>query len=92
MSKQGGIQDGEAPGVTTNTDDLAHRLSDNLNRPVQDKTGIAGAYAFALLTVDPENKDRLSAALRVVDQLGLTLERGSVQTLVIDHVEQPSRD
>jgi uncharacterized protein (TIGR03435 family) len=43
---------------------------------------------------DPENHDVVAAVLDVVDRLGLKIKRGRgpIQTLVIDHVEQPSEN
>jgi len=89
---------------------LAASLSQSLDRPVVDKTGLPGNYSFTL-TYTPEvgQGDRFEApgadkppgdsgtptiftALR--EQLGLELKsaRGSVEVLVIDHVERPSEN
>jgi uncharacterized protein (TIGR03435 family) len=68
-------------------------------RPAQDKTGLTGKYDVAL--VQPESPGAgtpqvqptppLSPGERA-DQLGLKLvpSQGQVETLIIDHVEQPS--
>jgi len=76
--------------------ELASRfLSNRLDRPVIDKTGIAGMFD-AHLEFAPENAAADSAApsifTAVQEQLGLklTADRGPVDVLVIDHVEQPS--
>jgi uncharacterized protein (TIGR03435 family) len=93
---------------------LARLLSQQLERPVVDKTGLTGRYDFTLRwTLD---EFQLSAFTRTKDgqhwgdntassepggpsiftalkeQLGLLLkaEKGSVEILVIDHIEQPS--
>jgi uncharacterized protein (TIGR03435 family) len=56
------------------------------------QTGITGSYDYYLPPTDPENIDLVAAVLNVVDRLGLKIKRGRgpIQTLVIDHVEQPS--
>jgi uncharacterized protein (TIGR03435 family) len=94
MMKQGGIVDGEAEGTNTTTDYLALRLSRYLQLPVLNQTGIAGAYDYYLPPDDPENHDLLAAVVGVVDRLGLKIKRGRgpIQTLFIDHVEQPSEN
>jgi uncharacterized protein (TIGR03435 family) len=94
MMKQGGIADGEALGTNTSTDYLALRLSRYLQLPVLNQTGIGGSYDYYLAPDDPENQDVVAAVLDVVDRLGLKLKRGRgpIQTLVIDHIEQPSEN
>lgn len=92
MIKEGGIADGEAVGTNTTIAYLAKRLGGYLRLPVLNETGITGAYDFDLQADDPGNDDVVSAVHRVVDRLGLKLKRGRgpIQTLVIDHVQQPS--
>jgi bla regulator protein blaR1 len=89
---------------------LAASLSQSLDRPVVDKTGLPGNYSFTL-TYTPEvgqgarfgaagadapptdsGTATIFTALR--EQLGLELKsaRGSVEVLVIDHVERPSEN
>jgi uncharacterized protein (TIGR03435 family) len=89
-----GIADGEAEGTNTTTDYLALRLGRYLQLPVLNQTGITGAYDYYLPPFDPENHDTVSAVLSVVDRLGLKIKRGRgpIQTLVIDHVDQPSEN
>jgi uncharacterized protein (TIGR03435 family) len=73
----------------------------NLDRPVLDQTGLNGTFDFTFeftpqhngSSVDSQADDAgptLMEALR--DQLGLKLESkpGSLDVLVIDHVEEPS--
>ena len=92
--RSGGIVDGEAMGTNTTTGYLAQMLSRYLQLPVLDQTGITGSYDYHLPATDPENHDMVAAVISVVDRLGLTIKRGRgpIQTLVIDHVEQPSEN
>ncbi|MFC5860719.1 TIGR03435 family protein [Acidicapsa dinghuensis] len=90
--KQGGIADGEAEGTNTTTDYLAKMLSRYLRLPVLNQTNITGSYDYYLPPNDPENQDAVTDILGVVDRLGLKIKHGRapIQTLVIDHVEQPT--
>ncbi len=90
--RQGGIVNGEAFGMNTTMDYLAVQLSHYLRASVLNQTGIAGSSDFNLPATDPENTDEIAAVFSVVDRLGLKLrrERGPVQTLMIDHVQQPT--
>jgi uncharacterized protein (TIGR03435 family) len=71
---------------------LAGRVFD---RPVLDRTGIAGEFDIDLdwaLDENPDTGPSIFTALR--EQLGLRLEsaRGPVEMLVIDHAERPSEN
>ena len=89
-------------GRSVPLDYLAWRLSRVLDRPVVDRTSLAGGYDFDLHfieEVEPEIAGRLPSthptiadALR--DQLGLRLEgrRGPVEILVIDHAVRPEEN
>jgi uncharacterized protein (TIGR03435 family) len=94
VMKAGGIADGEAFGANTTMEYMAQMLSHYLQLPVVDETGISGSYDYNLPPNDPENHDPMAAVLSVVDRLGLTIKRGRgpIQTLVVDHVEQPSEN
>jgi len=94
LMKPGGIVDGEAMGTNTTAAYLAQMLSRYLQLPVLDQTGITGSYDYYLPATDPENHDMLTAVDSVVDRLGLTIKRGRgpIQTIVIDHAEQPSEN
>jgi uncharacterized protein (TIGR03435 family) len=101
-AKPGGFTRGSATGnhleVTKGTmEELARRLSGNgAGRPVVDKTGLGGYFAYTLdyapNTSVPAESDvpLLSSALQ--DQLGLRLEstRALSQKLVVDQADQPS--
>lgn len=94
LMKQGGIADGEGVGTNTTMDYLAWRLGRYLQLPVENQTGIGGSYDFHLPAVDPDSKDLIGDVFGVVDRLGLKLTRGRGprETLVIDHVDQPSEN
>jgi uncharacterized protein (TIGR03435 family) len=72
---------------------LAGILSRQLDRVVQDKTGLRGYYDFSLewdpIQAPDSQTPSIFSALQ--EQLGLKLEgsRGSVAVLVIDHAEMP---
>ena len=79
---------------------LAPLFSNWTGRPVQDNTGLTGRYDVVIVRPalggpaaaqdgGPDSRPSISGAL---DDLGLHLEstKGSVETLVIDHVERPS--
>jgi len=85
---------------------LADFLSLQADRPVLDRTGLAGFYDFTLewrfnpgqqsALGLPEDPDPAAPSLltAVQEQLGLRLEAANapVQVLVIDHVEPPSEN
>lgn len=89
-------------GAPVNT--LASVLSSAAGRPVQDKTGLTGRYDFQLqrpTTSGPSTQQEASSAsdpghsiFSVVEDLGLKLQpvKGSVETLVLDHIERPSEN
>ncbi len=81
---------------------LVEVLADQLNHTVIDKTGLTGVYDFKLKWTRDEDANNatdngaadhppdLFTALQ--EQLGLKLDaaKGPVETLVVDHAEQPS--
>ena len=84
-----------AAGVTLS--DLAMNLSFPLDRTVINKTGLTGRYDFQLRwTADGVTTGATDAPpdlfTAMQEQLGLKLEagKGPVETLVVDHVEQPT--
>ncbi|HEY7389077.1 MAG TPA: TIGR03435 family protein [Bryobacteraceae bacterium] len=92
---------GKAIGQRVSMNYFSLFLSQQLNRPVVDLTGLNGFYDFTLewspdLPAGADNLDAdapsLFTALR--QQLGLKLdsERGLVPVMVIDHIEKPSQD
>jgi uncharacterized protein (TIGR03435 family) len=64
-----------------------------LDRPVLDRTGIAGEFDITLeWAFDPGADNGPSIGTALQEQLGLKLEaqKGAVEVLVVDHVERPS--
>jgi uncharacterized protein (TIGR03435 family) len=84
---------------------LADMLSPRVERPVQDRTGLAGNFDLDLQwRPEPDKEEPLDASLpdslptsiftALQEQLGLKLEstKGPVDALVIDHVEHPTEN
>jgi uncharacterized protein (TIGR03435 family) len=71
-------------------------LTNQLHRPVVDKTGLMGLYAFDLTYNPDESKpsDRPSLFTALQEQLGLKLDakKGESEVLVIDRLERPSEN
>jgi uncharacterized protein (TIGR03435 family) len=79
--------------------DLASMLSDEVGRPVIDKTGLAGHADITLkwsddVAAEQGGPDVISIFTAIEEQLGLRLQpsHGPVDTLVIDHAEMPTPD
>ncbi len=88
----GGSGPGSLVGTQVSAAMLAKVLSQQLNKTVQDHTGLAGAFDFKLEWQPdgmPPIPDRASLFTAIQEQLGLRLEarKGPVQVLVIDRVE-----
>ena len=91
-----------ATGVTMES--LAEHLADRVHRMIEDKTGLAGKYDFTLEWAPEEAAGEApkdaggntlpSLITAVQEQLGLKLEsaKGPVDTIVIDHIAQPTMD
>jgi hypothetical protein len=77
---------------------LANFLSGHFGRTVLDRTGLTGRYDITLQVGLPEQRsaDAMDAAIfdALEDQLGLKLvsQREVVDTLIIEHLEQPSEN
>jgi uncharacterized protein (TIGR03435 family) len=67
-----------------------------LQRPVRDETGLKGTFDFKFGGSDEaahqDYQDFVSGVIMSVQGIGLKLKsaKGPVETIVIDHVEQPS--
>ena len=84
---------------------IARELSPFAGRPVQDRTGLTGAFDFELRwTPDQVDAGAVkfnsggdswpSFTTAIEEQLGLKLkaEKGQIEVLVIDHLEKPSEN
>jgi uncharacterized protein (TIGR03435 family) len=84
---------GMMTGTRVTTDMLATVLSSQLGRPVENRTGITGAFDFTLNWRPDERSavddDRASLSTAIREQLGLRLlaQKAAVDVIVIDHVE-----
>jgi uncharacterized protein (TIGR03435 family) len=63
-----------------------------VGRPVLDRTGLTGVYAFELNFSTSEGDDRPEMSTALQEQLGLKLEpvRAPIEVLVVDHIERPT--
>jgi uncharacterized protein (TIGR03435 family) len=78
---------------------LADQLSHTAGRPVVDRTGLTGYYAYTVdwfpaNVIPPPDMDAPSMFAALQEQLGLRLEstKGPMEKLVIDHAEKPSEN
>jgi uncharacterized protein (TIGR03435 family) len=64
----------------------------DVGRPVLDKTGLSGLYAFSLEFSRKDGDDRPSIFAALQDQLGLKLkaDKAPMDMAVIDHVARAS--
>ncbi|MDW5267022.1 MULTISPECIES: TIGR03435 family protein [Acidobacteriaceae] len=82
--------------------DIVQQLAAQFGHPVVDKTGLTGKYDFTLRYHGTRLSDRKAddmdpiqpLDIAIQEQLGLKLKptKGSVQMLVIDHIEKPSEN
>jgi hypothetical protein len=89
-----------APGIRRGSmEQLAALLSLSLDRPLIDKTGLAGIYEYGdnLTLLDmgaQDSADTISRALAAIQELGLKAEpsKAILEMLVIESAEQPSEN
>lgn len=89
----GGLMGDGIAGINESMADLAWRLSPDLEHPVIDRTELPGSFDFRIeYKTDERRPDIIAMILTCVQELGLKLEpgRGPVETIFIDHAEQPS--
>ena len=95
----GGYGSGGMFGQTISMSYLAMRLGRFLERPVVDKTDLAGSYDFKLDPSPNDSKeestgDFVGGIYEAIRQLGLQLKpgRAQVETIVIDSVSRPAEN
>jgi uncharacterized protein (TIGR03435 family) len=82
---------GRTVTAKTTMDDLAVFLSNVLDRPVVDQTGLKGIYQFKLeWTPDDAHEPGISIFTALQEQLGLKLEgtKADVEKIIVDHAEK----
>jgi uncharacterized protein (TIGR03435 family) len=86
------VEKGQITGRELPVATLASMLSEQLGRPVLDKTGLTNHYDIVLRWSPTDGDAALFSAVQ--QQLGLKLEpqRMPVDFLVVDHVERPEQD
>jgi uncharacterized protein (TIGR03435 family) len=99
MSTHGNNGSSEMTADNVSMTDLSKALANYVHRPVIDKTGFVGSYDFSLKWSNEGDSEAHPDAAPVIftalpEQLGLKLQpaKGSVETLVVDHVEMPSEN
>ncbi len=94
----GGLPDGDGiSGINISMPESSARLSDWLERPVEDHTGLSGTFDFLAKYGEedaPSNDDIAASIFTSLKSIGLDLKNstGSVNHLVIDHVSPPSEN
>jgi uncharacterized protein (TIGR03435 family) len=81
-------------GKNISMPELAARLSNVLRRPVLDRTGLSGNFDFQYRPDDPTAADLTGAVFSSLRAIGLNLApaNGTVEFLVIDHIEHPAEN
>jgi uncharacterized protein (TIGR03435 family) len=97
MLTQSGTRGARLTVVKGDMDQLAIQLSSSpgVDRPVINKTGLAGSYDYKLswaFETTASDSDGVSIFTALQEQLGLKLEpqKAPIETLVVDHAERPS--
>jgi uncharacterized protein (TIGR03435 family) len=74
---------------------LIGQISGSVDRRIVDKTGLSGQFSWRLQTQsDPNDASAPSIFTALQEQLGLKLQpaRGTLDVIVVDHVEPPTPD
>jgi uncharacterized protein (TIGR03435 family) len=83
-------------GKGVNTAQLASSLSGRFNAPVRDRTGLTGTFDYNVVFSrddSPSDVSELPTLVTALQQeLGLRLEKskGTVEVLIVDHIEKPT--
>ncbi len=95
MEMDGNAMHAEFQGCSL--DRLVPTLTNSMGRKVVDRTGLTGKYDFSLVYASDDAKDDAiskapSLLTALQEQLGLKLEaaKGPVDSVVVDHVEEPT--
>lgn len=94
LSSNGGVR-AEMTATAMSMTDIAAALRRQAGRPVEDHTGLNGLFDFHIEWSPQQMDDALPSLFTVLQQeLGLRLRpaKGTIETVVIDHIEQPSAD
>jgi uncharacterized protein (TIGR03435 family) len=97
-SISGGMPDGDGlRGINISMPELSARLSDALERPVEDHTGLKGNFDFEAANGDEEassTEELESSIFTALKSVGLELKKGTgpVPQLVVDEVSRPSEN
>ena len=86
---------GRFSGGSYTTAQMVVTLTQLVQRPVVDRTGLTGKFDWDIrYSEDQNNTDLPSIYAALPEQLGLKLNavRGPVEMLIVDHVEQPTPD
>ncbi len=93
LSTNGGLRV-EMTATAMSMADIAAALRRQAGRPVEDHTGLNGRFDFHIEWSSQQVDDAALPSLFTVlpQELGLRLKpaRGTIETVVIDHIEQPS--
>jgi uncharacterized protein (TIGR03435 family) len=102
MTSQCGSQGCEVTATSYSMQNIAGLLNGDMNAGVTDRTGLGGVYDFTLkwsaedfgASSDGDDSPWPQLATAVKEQLGLELKpvKGTVVSLVIDHIEKPSEN
>jgi uncharacterized protein (TIGR03435 family) len=89
-----GVPNGDIFGQNLGMARLARYVSEGLQHPVLDRTGMEGAFDFRVRAAEPNEGDAVSGILLALKSIGLTLKSGkaTVQDTVIDRASLPTID
>jgi uncharacterized protein (TIGR03435 family) len=87
-----GIPNGDCFGLNVSMAYFARSIATELGRAVLDRTGLQGTYDFRVKASEANDGDALEGVLNALRPLGLKLKpaKAPVETIVIDHVSQPT--